>query len=97
LDQVSREDWQSVVLALRPTKFNRHVLTLDVTRLIQTFAKAGDSTRISLGRRATQKSNDGDGRLLGAGTERPHARHAWEHSDEVTPPHLITASAKLVI
>jgi hypothetical protein len=77
-------------LALRPTKFNRHVLTVDVTRLIQTFAKAGDSTRISLGRRATQKSDHGDGRLLGAGIEGPHARYAWEHSDELTPPHLIT-------
>jgi len=44
-NQVSREHRQSIVLALRPTKFNRHVLTVDVTRLIQIFAKGGDSTR----------------------------------------------------
>jgi hypothetical protein len=48
LDQVSREHRQSVVLALRPTKFNRHVLTVDVTRLVQIFAKAGDSTSMIL-------------------------------------------------
>jgi hypothetical protein len=47
--QVSREHRQSIVLALRPTKFNRHVLTVDITRLVQTFAKAGNSTRIALG------------------------------------------------
>jgi len=93
-DQVSRERRQSIVLALGPTKFNRHVLTVDVTRLVQTFAKAGDSTRIGVGRRATQKSDHGKRRLLCERVERPRARGAGEYRHELTPSHSITSSAR---
>src|ERR1700730_5606809 len=91
-DQVSREHRQSIVLPLRPTKFNRHVLTVDVTRFVQTFAKGGDSTRIRVGRRATQKPDHGNRRLLRERIERPRARRSGEYRDEIAPPHSITSS-----
>jgi mRNA-degrading endonuclease RelE of RelBE toxin-antitoxin system len=94
LDQVSREPRQSVVLALRPAKLNRHVLTVDVTRLIQTFAKADDSTGISVGRPATEESDHRNRRLLSAHFERPHARRAGEYRNELAPSHSITSSAR---
>jgi hypothetical protein len=42
-NQIGNQSWQPVVVLLRPTVLNRHVLALDVTGLCQTLAEVGDA------------------------------------------------------
>jgi hypothetical protein len=44
LNQIGRKAWQSIKLPLRPTRFDRNVLVLDVTSLFETLPKRGQET-----------------------------------------------------
>ena len=70
-NQLSGKRWQPVVLALRPTEFNRDVLTLDKASLTQAAPERFHKWYVRSGRRAVEKSNHRHRRLLRARCERP--------------------------
>ena len=49
MNQISRHRRQPIVLAFRPTVFDRHVLAIDVTGFAQPFEKGGQVSRVTLG------------------------------------------------
>src|SRR5262249_32328496 len=91
-DQLGGEHWQPVVLALRPPKFNRDVLTLDEIGLTEAAPKRLHKTPPGSGRRAVEKPDHRHRRLLCPRRERPRGRAA-EQTDELAPLHVWMAPA----
>ena len=69
---------QSIVLALRPAIFDRHVPALDIAGFAQALAERGEPGSVCFGRRAVQEPDHRHRRLLRARRERPRRRRAAE-------------------
>jgi putative tryptophan/tyrosine transport system substrate-binding protein len=84
---------QAIKVALCPAVFDRHILSLDITRFAQSLVE-GDDTRGGLvGRASTEEANHRHPFLLRAGGERPRDRGASTEDQEFAPVHSITSSA----
>src|SRR5262249_18820410 len=92
INEILCERGESIVLPIRPERFYRDVLALDITDFLQTLAKCGYYVGVRLRRRAAQESNHRHRRLLRAHRERSCGRTA-DKRDELSPPHSITSSA----
>src|SRR5262249_61758027 len=62
---------QSVSLVFRPAIFDRHVLALDITGLLQALAKAPQAPRLPVRRLGIEVADNWHRRLLCARRERP--------------------------
>ena len=65
---------------------DRHILPLDIARLLEAFAKRSTLARGVLRRATVDETNHRQRRLLRARRERPRGRAAKQR-DEVAPPH----------
>src|SRR5262249_40644574 len=90
-NQVGRKLWQSIVLILRPTIFDRHVLALDKSGFLEALAECGHQVG-PIGKRSAVEETD-HRHCLGPRGERPGGNRAAKQRDEVAPPHSITSSA----
>src|SRR5262245_24343798 len=81
------------MLTIGPTIFDRDVLAFDVATFAQTLSKRIEIVGIRRSRRAVEKPDDGDPRLLRPRRERPRRRGAAEQRDELATSHSITSSA----
>jgi hypothetical protein len=79
---------RSTVVSFRPAVFDRHILALDITGFGQSAAESVHHGRVSLRRRAVQKSDHRHCRLLRACRER-QCRRAAKQRDEVASSHSI--------
>ncbi len=86
-NQIGRQCRQSIVLAIRPAKFDRHVVALDIARFAQAFPERAYKTRVLVRRSAVEEADNRQGRLLSARRERPRGRAA-EQRDELAPLHV---------
>jgi hypothetical protein len=76
LNEIGRERRQAIQSSLRPAIFDRDVLTLDVTCLVQATAERGHGGSERLRRLSIQESDHRDCRLLRPRPERPRRRAA---------------------
>src|SRR5262249_11426947 len=86
------QHWQSIKLILGPAVFDRHVLTLDIARLLQALAERPQPFRDRIGRSGVQIPDHRHRRLLRPRRQRPRRRTA-EQRDELASLHSITSSA----
>jgi hypothetical protein len=86
-NKISRERRQPIQSSLRPAIFDRDVLTLDVTDLVQAAPERGCHGSERLRRLSIQESNQRHRRLLRAGGKRPSRRRAAEQGDELAALH----------
>ncbi len=97
-NQIRRQSRQSVVLAVGPAVFDRHVDALDISRLLEPLmVGAQDVLAESVGRVAAEPPDHRHCRLRARG-ERPKKRwcccRAAEKRDELAAVHSITSSAR---
>ena len=91
-NQVGRKLWQSIVLILRPTIFDRHVPALDKSGFLEALAECGHEAD-PIGKRSAVEETD-HRHCLRARRERP-CRRATEKRDELAAcRHSITSSAR---
>src|SRR5262249_14459345 len=86
-NQIGRECGQSIIVTLCPAILDRNVLAFDVAGFLQTLAKGGHVTRVSLWRCAVEEPDHRHRRLLRACRERPRRRSAAEQRDELASSH----------
>ena len=82
-----RQRRQSVVLALRPAVFDRHVPAFDVSVFGQSPTERGHHMRALVGRRCAEIPDHRHRRLLRARRERPRRRRTAQNTEKFPPPH----------
>src|SRR5262249_10163948 len=92
-NQIGREGPQTIILAFRPSIFDRQVATFDIADFAQSLMESTQPGRITVGRCALEKTDRWHRSLLRPGRERPHGRRAAKNRDELAPFHSITSSA----
>src|SRR5262249_55543203 len=93
-DEIGRQWPQSIVLAVRPAIFDRHVAAFDIAGFAQTLVERAHPARPPTGRGADKNPAHGRGRWRGARGEGPQNRRTAEQRYELAPPHhSITSSA----
>src|SRR6516225_7706258 len=85
--QIGRQRGQSIVLAVRPTIFDRYVAALDVADLAEAAKKSGYVRRIRARSRLSEEPNDRH-LLLRLRCERPRYRRAAQQGDELASSQL---------
>jgi hypothetical protein len=75
-------------VTFRRAAFDRHVLTFDVSYLVQTLADRVGELREITGRCALEISDHRHRRLLRSRGERQRGRRARNHFDEIAPSHF---------
>src|SRR5262249_36143171 len=91
--QFGGERRQPIELSLGPAVFDRQILALDITGLLQALAKAPQAPRRPVRRLGIEMADHRHRRLLRARRERPR-RRAAEQRDELAALHSITSSAR---
>src|SRR5262249_8406197 len=91
-DQIRRQCWQSIVLALGRLVLDCDVLTLEISGLLEALKKRRHQVGGALDRSAPEEPDHRHRRLLRACRERP-SRRAAEQRDEFAAFHSITSSA----
>src|SRR5262249_6681230 len=86
-NEISCERRQPIQLSLRPVIFDRNVLTIQVTGLVQATAESRHLWSERLRRLPIQESDHRHRRLLRARRERPDGYTAAKKCDEFPPPH----------
>src|SRR5262249_47452893 len=96
--QLGSKLWQSIVLLLRPTVFDRDALTLAVAGFQKTLSKSRQPRSKTLGRPGTEITDYRQRTLLRARRQRPkkrrRRRRAADERDERAASHSITSSAR---
>ena len=87
-NQIGRQRWQPIVLALRPAIFDRHVLALDIAGFVQALAERAQTICVQVRRIAAEKPYHRHSRLLRARGERPRGRRTTERVMKFAPPHV---------
>src|SRR5262249_25857405 len=90
--QVGRKLWQSIVLILRPTIFDRHVPALDKSGFLEALAECGHQVG-PIGKRSAVEETD-HRHCLRPHDERPGGHCPAEQRDERATFHSITSSAR---
>jgi len=85
-DKLSRQQRQTIVLALRPLFFDYDILALDKAGVSQAFTETGQRSCRGCGRGSTEHSNDRECRLLRARRKRPRSR-TTQNAEEIASPH----------
>jgi hypothetical protein len=93
LDQVRRQFRQAIILSVRPTKFERDVLALDIASFTQSSMKGGEHGHIGLARSSAEIADHRHRRLLRPRRQRPRGRSSAEQRDELAPLHVWMAPA----
>jgi hypothetical protein len=75
-DQVGHQRRKSIILAICPAVFNRHVVAIDIARLAQPLTERSRKIREQVRRFAIEKSDDWHCRLLRARRDGPSGRCA---------------------
>ena len=75
-DQIGRQSWQPIVIAIRPTELNPDSLAFDKARFRQTLSECGDEVRRILRCSATHEADYRHCRLLRTCGKRPCGRNA---------------------
>src|SRR5260370_7538817 len=86
VDQLSRQQRQTIVLALRPLGLDHDILALDKAGVSQAFTETGQRSCRGCGRGSTEYSNDRECRLLRARRKRPRSR-TTQNAEETASPH----------
>src|SRR5262249_40671091 len=73
--------------------YDRHILTLDITSLLQALPVCTQAIRNRISRSGVEEANHRHRRLLRARHERPPDRRAADQHDEGATLHSITSSA----
>src|SRR6266508_3864943 len=73
-----RVRWQSIELIFGPAVLDRHVLTLDITGVLEALAKRAQTVRQRVKRPAVEEPDHRHPRLLRARRERPRNRRTAE-------------------
>src|SRR5215471_6543402 len=76
-----------------PAKFERDVLTLDISGIVQTIAKCSHVVLSLVEGRVADESDHRHRRLLRSRSQRPRGCRAAEQRDELAAFHSITSSA----
>jgi hypothetical protein len=87
-NEIGRERRQPIQSSLRPAVFDRDVLALDITGLVQATAESGRRGSKRLRRLSIQESNHRHRGLLRARRKRPRHHRAPEQGDELAPIHV---------
>src|SRR5580704_13115488 len=90
-NEFGRQFRHPIVLAIRPTIFDRHVPALDMAGFVEALAERAQQVRMYVWRRAVEEPDHRHRRLLRARRERP-CRRAAEKANEFTSFHSITSS-----
>src|SRR5882762_6798839 len=85
--RLCRQCRQSIILAVRPAIFDRHVLALDISCILQSLAERVQTDRISVRRCAAKKPDHRHSALLRTRGEWPRHRRATEKRDELASLH----------
>jgi len=93
-DQVGQQTRQLIQSTVRPAKFDRDVLALDVARFGQALPEPMHKGRVQVCRGAVEKADHRHRPLLRARRERPRRCRAAQKRDELAPLHSITSSAR---
>jgi len=86
-DEVLRQPRQPVILTLGRAILDRDVLPLDIAGFLEALAERRHQVGRSFNRRASQKTDHRQRRLLRPRRERPRDSRAAEQCDELAPPH----------
>jgi hypothetical protein len=78
-------------MTLRPTVFDRHVLTFDVTGFAQSLAERGQRRCKRAGRGGAEETDHRHRLLLRAHSERTKGGSTAEKDNELAPFHSITS------
>src|SRR5262249_10168826 len=93
-NEVGREHRQSIVLKVRPTKFDRQISTFDIAIFVQALGERIGHIFCLARRPGAEIADRRRGPLLPARREWPCRRRAAEQRDErASPDHSITSSA----
>src|SRR5262249_45262318 len=94
VNQVGSQRRQSIVLKLRPAKFDCQIAAVDITGFVQSLGKRIAHILCLARRSGAEITNRPQRWLLRADRDRP-SRRAAEQGDELAPPdHSITSSAR---
>src|SRR5579863_1938100 len=89
-NKIGRQLRQASVVSVRPTIFDRDILTFDEAGFTQTFAKTGGTGSVRLRRLAAEIADHRHRRPLRPRRQRPSCRRAAETDNELPPPHSET-------
>src|SRR4029453_5886458 len=84
----------SIELIFGPAVLDRHVLTLDITGVLEALAKRAQTARVNVRRSGVKEADHRHHRLRRPPWGRPRGRRAAEQRDELSPLHSITSSAR---
>src|SRR5262249_56451993 len=87
-DEISRQGWQSIVVAIGPTVFDRNILPLEVTRFAQALLKCCHLRCIAAGGTSGEKTHGRHRPPLRAPRERPRRRPPPPPGERPAPPSL---------
>src|SRR5262245_36470780 len=87
-NQVGRQLWKPVILALRPAVDDRHILALNVADLLQTSAPGVQTVPDHVLRSGVEKPDHRHRWLLRPHRERPHGRRPAEQRDELAASYV---------
>ena len=87
-NEISGHRRQPIVVTLRPSIFDNHVLAIDVAGFAQPFEKSRQLPRVNLGRSGVEKPDHRHRRLLRTRRKRPCCRSTAEKCDELAPLHV---------
>src|SRR6516162_6492793 len=93
LQQIGHERWITIKVVLRRAELNRHILTLDISGVLETGMKGCDLLSACL-YTGNHKSDHRHRRLLRSRGQRPCNYRAAEKPDEFPPPHGIYSLAE---
>src|SRR5215472_3985736 len=80
------QNWQPIVIALRPTELNDEIATFDPAEIAKSGAKRRNATYVTGRGHQTEEADTSDlGRLLCARRERPRDRRAAECGQQFPP------------
>src|SRR5262249_1105511 len=93
INQLKRDHRHSIVLPLRPTVLDGHVLALDIAGFLQALTECRNHRHVAVRRCTVEESDHRQRRLLRPRRERPYHRRAAEQRDELAALQSITSSA----
>ena len=93
-NKISRECWQSIVMAFRPAVFHRDIAAIEKAFLCEAAMKCSQEWRVLSRRLAVEKPNYRHRWLLRACRKRPCSRRAKRANEFPPTDHSITSSAR---
>src|SRR5262249_2405760 len=86
-NQLGRQARQSIVIILRRAVFDRYILAVDITRVLEALTESAQTIHARVERIGVEESDHRHGRLLRTRRERPRRSRTAEQRNELTPFH----------